>query len=113
MSADFPWGFLTILLLVAPVLGSRYFSYWYDNIGRCGLSQMYKCIVVRTPSLQLGVFQNHYKVHSKLIRSHLLTSLVHTSGGIQSKAATGPLSTKAAQVRHKGVNPFTSSVISS
>ena len=37
MSADVPWGFLTILLLIATVLGSRYFSNWYDNIGRCGL----------------------------------------------------------------------------
>ena len=37
MSADVPWGFLTILLLKATVLGSRYFSDWYDNIGRCGL----------------------------------------------------------------------------
>ena len=30
-------GFLTIPLLLATVLGLRYFSYWYDNIGRCGL----------------------------------------------------------------------------
>ena len=37
MSADVPWGFLTIPLLTATVLGSRYFSDWYDNIGRCGL----------------------------------------------------------------------------
>ena len=39
MSADVPWGFLTILLLTATVLGSRYFSDWYDNIGRCGLQR--------------------------------------------------------------------------
>ena len=37
MSADVPWGFFTILLLTATVLGSWYFSDWYDNIGRCGL----------------------------------------------------------------------------
>ena len=37
MSADVPWGFLTILLLLAMVLGLRYFSCWYDNMGRCGL----------------------------------------------------------------------------
>ena len=37
MSADVPWGFLTILLLKATVLGPQYFSDWYDNIGRCGL----------------------------------------------------------------------------
>ena len=37
MSADVPWGFLTIPLLIATVLGSRYFSDWYDNTGRCGL----------------------------------------------------------------------------
>ena len=37
MSADVPWGFFTIPLLIAAVLGSRYFSDWYDNIGRCGL----------------------------------------------------------------------------
>ena len=30
-------GFLMILLLLVTVLGSRYFGYWYDNIGRCGL----------------------------------------------------------------------------
>ena len=37
MSADVPWGFLMIPLLIATVLGSRYSSDWYDNIGRCGL----------------------------------------------------------------------------
>ena len=37
MPADVPWGFHTIPLLTATVLGSRYFSDWYDNIGRCGL----------------------------------------------------------------------------
>ena len=30
-------GFFTILLLIATVLGSRYFSDWYHNTGRCGL----------------------------------------------------------------------------
>ena len=34
---DCSMGFDTILLLVATVLGSRYFSNWYDNIGQCGL----------------------------------------------------------------------------
>ena len=71
------------------------------------LAECISSLLVQTPSLQLGVLQNHYEVHSKLVRSRLLTSLVHTSGGIQSKAATSPLSTKAAQVGHKGVNPFT------
>ena len=42
MSADVPWGLHTIPLLLVTVLGSWYFSYWYDNIGRCGLSEMYK-----------------------------------------------------------------------
>ena len=68
-----------------------------------------KCInsyIVRTPSSQLGVLQS-LQGSFQLVRSHLLTSLVHTSGGIQSEAATSPLSTKAAQVGHKGVNPFT------
>ena len=37
MSADVPWGFFTILLLTATVLGLRYFSDWYDNTGQCGL----------------------------------------------------------------------------
>ena len=37
MSADVPWGLLTILLLLAVVLGLQYFSYWYDNRGQCGL----------------------------------------------------------------------------
>ena len=37
MSADVPWGFFTIPLLTAIVLGLRYFSDWYDKIGRCGL----------------------------------------------------------------------------
>ena len=30
-------GVPTILLLLVVVLGLRYFSYWYDNLGRCGL----------------------------------------------------------------------------
>ena len=30
-------GFGMILLLLATVLGSRYFNYWYDNTGWCGL----------------------------------------------------------------------------
>ena len=30
-------GFTTIPLLLVTVLGSRYFSYWYDNTGWCGL----------------------------------------------------------------------------
>ena len=30
-------GFLMILLLIVTVLGSWYFSYWYNNIGQCGL----------------------------------------------------------------------------
>ena len=30
-------GFITILLLLAIVLRSWYFGYWYDNTGRCGL----------------------------------------------------------------------------
>ena len=56
------------------------------------------------------MFFNHYEVHSKLVRSHPLTSLVHTSGGIQSEGMiTSPSPSKAAQVRHKGVNPFTHS----
>ena len=33
MTDGVPWGFLTILLLLVTVLGLRYFSYWYDNIG--------------------------------------------------------------------------------
>ena len=38
----------------------------------------------------------------------LLASLIPTSGGIQSGSAnTSPSPSKAAQVRHKGVNPFT------
>ena len=36
MSADVPWGFSTILLLIATVLGSWYFSDWYDNIALDG-----------------------------------------------------------------------------
>ena len=64
---------------------------------------------MRTPSLQLGVLQS-LRGSFQLVRSHILTSLVHTSGGIQSEAATSPLSTRAAQVGHKGVNPFTAMV---
>ena len=63
-------------------------------------------ILVRTPSLQLGVLQS-LRGSFQLIQSHLLTSLVHTSGGIQSDVATSPSPTKAAQVGHKGVNPLT------
>ena len=36
-----------------------------------------------------------------------LTLLAHTSGGIQSEVVTKSVTTKAAQVRQKGVNPFT------
>ena len=61
---------------------------------------------MRTPSSQLGVLQS-LQGSFQLVRSHLLTSLAHTSGGIQSEAATSLSSTKVAQVRHKGVNPFT------
>ena len=32
-------GFYTILLLIPTVLGSRYISYWYDNMGLCGPQQ--------------------------------------------------------------------------
>ena len=64
-------------------------------------------IVVRTPSLQLGVLQS-LRGSFQLVRSHLFTSLVHTSGGIQSEGTiTSPSPSKAAQVEHKGVNPFT------
>src|SRR5260370_3023927 len=38
-------GFHTIPLLIPTVLGLRYFSYWYDNTGRCGLNVMYKVVV--------------------------------------------------------------------
>ena len=68
-----------------------------------------RCIssyIVRTPSPQLGVLQS-LRGSFQLFQSHPLTSLVHTSGGIQSEATTSPSPTKAAQVRHKGVNPFT------
>ena len=37
MSADVPWGFTTIILLLVTVLGLQYFSYWYNNTGWCGL----------------------------------------------------------------------------
>ena len=70
------------------------------------LAECISSLLVRTPSLQLGVLQS-LRGSFQLVQSHLLTSLVHTSGGIQSEAATSPLSTKAAQVGHKGVNPFT------
>ena len=42
-----------------------------------------------------------------------LTSLIHTSGGIWSEGTiTSPSPSKAAQVRHKGVNPFTRFLVS-
>ena len=53
------------------------------------------------------VFFNNYEVHSNSSQSSHLTLLAHTSGGIQSEVATSLSPTKAAQVRHKGVNPFT------
>ena len=71
-----------------------------------------RCIssyIVRTPSSQLGVLQS-LRGSFQPVLSHLFTSLAHTSGGIQSDIATCPSPTKAAQVRHKGVNPFTSKV---
>ena len=61
----------------------------------------------RTPSLQLGVLLQSLPGSFQLVRSHPLISLDHTSGGIQSEAATSPPLTGAAQVGHKGVNPFT------
>ena len=70
------------------------------------LANCISSILVWTPSLQLGVLQS-LRGSFQLVRSPLLTSLVHTSGGIQSEAATSSPSTKAAQVWHKGVNPFT------
>ena len=53
------------------------------------------------------VFFNSYEVHSISTRFSHLTSLVHTSGGIRSEDTTSPSLFKAAQVGHKGVNPFT------
>ena len=57
------------------------------------------------------MFFNNYEVYSNLFQSYLLTSLAHTSGGIQSEVATSLSPTKVAQVRHKGVNPFTASLL--
>ena len=39
ISADALWDSIHFEILIATVLGSRYFSHWYDNTGRCGLEQ--------------------------------------------------------------------------
>ena len=70
------------------------------------LAECISSLLVRPPSLQLGVLQLLLGSF-QLVRSHPFISLVHTSGGIQSEAVTSPPSTRAAQVGHKGVNPFT------
>ena len=72
------------------------------------LAECISSLLVRTPSLQLGVLQS-LPSSFQLIRSHSLIPLIHTSGGIQGEAVTSLPSIKAAHVRHKGVNPFTSS----
>ena len=71
------------------------------------LAECISSLLGRTPSLQLGVLQLLLSSF-QLVRSHPLISLDHTSGGIQSEAATSPPPSGAAQVGHKGVNPFTS-----
>ena len=85
-------GFLTILILIATVLGSRYFSYWYDK--HRPMWPQAKCIssiVVQTPSLQLGVLQS-LRGSFQLVRSHIL--LAHTSGGLWSEDTTSPSPSK-------------------
>ena len=49
-------------------------------------------LLVRTPSLQLGVLQL-LRGSFQLVRSHPLISLNYTSGGIQGEAAASPLPT--------------------
>ena len=71
-----------------------------------------KCIssiVVRTPSLQLGVLQSlRGSFQTRLISPSHLVGSYSTTGGIWSEdMITSPSPSKAAQVRHKGVNPFT------
>ena len=59
MSADVPWGFLTIPLLTATVLGLRYFSDWYDkHRPMWPLAECISSLLVQMPSLQLGVLQS-------------------------------------------------------
>ena len=71
------------------------------------LAECISSLLVRTPSLQLGVLQS-LQGSFQLVRSRPLILLVHTSGGIQGEAATSPPSVK---LRHKGVNPFTTIVL--
>ena len=51
------------------------------------LAECISSTLVWTPSLQLGVLQL-LRGSFQLVRSHPLTSLVHTSGGIQSEVTT-------------------------
>ena len=37
ISADALWDSIRFQILIATVLGSQYFSHWYDNTGQCGL----------------------------------------------------------------------------
>ena len=65
-------------------------------------------LLVQTPSLQLGVLQNHYEVHSRLVRSLPLT-LSKAIPLVETRVKSSPVRHQAttAQVGHKGVNPFT------
>ena len=72
------------------------------------LAKCISSVLVQTPSSQLGVLQL-LRGSFQLVQIHPLTLLAYTSGGIQSGVAASPSPTKAAQVRHKGVNPFTHS----
>ena len=74
-----------ILILIATVLGSRYFSDWYDNIGRCGLSGMYKwysCANTKSPTWCSSIITRFIPSH---LNPFLLTLLAYISGGIQSE----------------------------
>ena len=62
------------------------------------LADCISSLLVRTPSLQLGVLQS-LPGSFQLVRTHPLILLDHTSGGIQSEAAASPPSTKSGPSR--------------
>ena len=62
------------------------------------LAECISSLLVWTPSLQLGVLQS-LRGSFQLVQSHLLTSLVHISGGIQGDAAISLLPIKSSPSR--------------
>ena len=74
------------------------------------LAECISSTLVRTPSWRLGVLQS-LRGSFQFVQSRPLTLLAHTSSGLWSEVTTSLSLSKAAQVRYKGVNPFTIATI--